>query len=721
MATSGKSATKCFSIVCAILLGAANCSAHAQQPARTPTLVLGTVQVVDQETRSKSINETSFESLIRALFSSDPAIRVATAETAGPAYFVLDSVLQTIQSSVTWTGRLREVGEPLGYKDYSFVAEQLLGPVSLVDLNGFRTLGLNEIAQLVRRGMINDTPQVQTPARYAIGCFKAGDDFGARAAAELRSDLRRVMQSRLKVQSVQLFVCPENSRYGAKRDPATAVIQGGLTIVKDQRAAGLEARSDIKLTLEWQGSLLPLPEFRRGRLYDLRERQNYLELVAGSIDEALNNTSRDDLKRIAAAFAEPGNARNLSEELIKQERLPRLALALLQSAKPNLTGSDAYLAGRAQQMTKDPRAAEASFRLAIETEGQPADVFRFLGKALIDQGKFSEAVDELSKAYALNPFSEEVVADYVQMLYLRGQKEEAAKVANQAVLSGGANSKVVELAAWIEIEKEQGKGREKAKYDTAVSLIRQGFARANAGDKALVGLTKRFVSNAQAKDTEYPALAVEQVLDLAIANAPDDAELFKLRGRHRFYLPYGAEQFRSSAADFRNAIAMLQRNGRNISFMDLELAEALFLNRNYEEAVKVAEEFVARVEKTEDNPVTAYTGIKTFPPVAHLIVASANFLLHRLPEPDVYLDGLLLNYSEWPAIKSRLPIGEKGSIVELTREEWSFGTFVGFACYELQGDEKLTVKQLVDKVQKRLRPTAEPQACTSAESNQPTK
>jgi tetratricopeptide (TPR) repeat protein len=411
----------------------------------------------------------------------------------------------------------------------------------------------------------------------------------------------------------------------------------------------------------------------------------------------------------------------LSEELIKQERLPRLALALLQSAKPNLTGSDAYLAGRAQQMTKDPRAAEASFRLAIETEGQPADVFRFLGKALIDQGKFSEAVDELSKAYALNPFSEEVVADYVQMLYLRGQKEEAAKVANQAVLSGGANSKVVELAAWIEIEKEQGKGREKAKYDTAVSLIRQGFARANAGDKALVGLTKRFVSNAQAKDTEYPALAVEQVLDLAIANAPDDAELFKLRGRHRFYLPYGAEQFRSSAADFRNAIAMLQRNGRNISFMDLELAEALFLNRNYEEAVKVAEEFVARVEKTEDNPVTAYTGIKTFPPVAHLIVASANFLLHRLPEPDVYLDGLLLNYSEWPAIKSRLPIGEKGSIVELTREEWSFGTFVGFACYELQGDEKLTVKQLVDKVQKRLRPTAEPQACTSAESNQPTK
>jgi tetratricopeptide (TPR) repeat protein len=342
-------------------------------------------------------------------------------------------------------------------------------------------------------------------------------------------------------------------------------------------------------------------------------------------------------------------------------------------------------------------------------------VFRFLGKALIDQGKFSEAVGELGKAYALDPVSEEVVADYVQILYLREQKEKAGEVANQAVQSGGANSKVFELAAWIEIEKGQ------KHYETAVSLIQQGFARAAVGDKALVGLTKRFATDAQAKPAGYPALAVGQVLDLAIANAPDDAELFKLRGRHRYYLPYAAEQLQRSAEDFKIAIETLQRSGSNIDYLDLERAEALFLSKNYEEAVKVAEGFVARVDKTEDSPVTAYTGIKTFPPVAHLIIASAGFLLHKLSEPNVYLDGVLRNYSEWPTTKSRLPIGEKGSIVEVIREQWNFGMFVTFACSELRLNEKFTVKQLVDSVQKRLKPTVEPQPCPLAESNQPNK
>jgi tetratricopeptide (TPR) repeat protein len=691
----------------------ASTSTWAQGRDKAPELgviVMSDAQVLDDVARERGLDADAVTGALRFIMSLEPDLLVVsaganlpkTSTTVGESR--LSSVVQRLQDTIIWTGDLR--------RSAAGKAPIRLGPVTLSDAKGGRPEALSEIALLVKRNIRGDSPSPRAVA-VRIGCLAASGSQAEGLVREFQSALAAAVDKALLMSAVA--GAGGTGADGACEAPGSPRADGEAVVVGSLSEA--EGKIDIQPSLSWRAQVapltVPLPRFQGSSADYLAQRREYYGSIARAISAYTGGEcplsavvlGHERMSSSAEARVDTGSA------IIKDGSCPFVALSLLQRGPDQPDAGLLYELGLAYQAIGNLPLAARSFESAIAKNADWPEAHRALASTLFEQQRFAEAMVQFETALRLKKLPD-IHAKYAQAAFLTGDQAKAEEQIELAAIdpTEGQNSEVQLLAARLSVDLARS-NRDHA-LDTYFPRAMQhvAYGLKNFPDnRAFVRAGKDLAAVAAVlgASADYTTVA-DEALTLVLENVRDDAEASLLRGRVRVQaaLRTNERNLKSGIDDLQDASDRVSRSPEQaasnveLRVVDLDLAEALFLDAKFKNAGETARQFLSRNSSDED-------GTSSYQPVARLLISAAEIMAGR-PGPSqkmsVQLDDYIKPNQPWPALKLAIPTATGGMSIPVAI--WSFTDFDHYVCTRVPSPLREDIRALSSRIQDALAPPA---------------
>jgi tetratricopeptide (TPR) repeat protein len=659
-----------------------------------PMLIIDEVQSLDEGANKRGIAADALTGTLRLLFATEPSVQVLNAEgglglRAPQNSYVVSSSIRSIQDAIVWLGTFRRIESPDGAGQQS--KPVALGPITIAERGGLQPSALTEIVSLIRRQIQDDIAGVEKKYRYRIGCFTVkGASVAVQLANQVRLELDQVLARDFGLRNAGMDACKAAGRPVA--EPDIVIVQGA--VLQFSGALALQAELLWNSESKEGRQVTPLPGWREETGQRAKPASQNMRTLSRAIAAAMETPQAD----IAAAHnaVERGAKETLEQaaKFLDLGRAPYLALAMLQQLDGKPTAELSYQLGRVHHATGNAPTAEAHFRKAIELApkdwSQLPKLKSQLGIVLLEQQKFSEA--ETLFAESLSQLDDPAIrVRYLRTLYLLGKSAAASEQISLLREKPPVDPEVLSIAVRLSLDSG----------DTARALefLQAGITDPQADKSVFVVMAKILATNAiGSKDGR--AQDAKTALEIVLRNSPEmDPEAYLLLGRATLMTSTTGDSggtTKDAIDAFEQAKRLAKRSAKNspdLAVVALELAEAYFLNGDYQRAAETAQEFL----KTEAVPDF---GASSYYPVAHLLVVAGDYLRGALTDDPAKE---LLHRTQHlknapPQLVAKIPTFQ-GKFIDVPVARWSFDTFDNYACKKLSEPQRSVVRGLSEGVQ----------------------
>jgi Flp pilus assembly protein TadD len=589
--------------------------------------------------------------------------------------YTLTGSLRDFRNGTVWMGELTWPGG---------TTVRYLGPIIAQQGPAQRDALAIEITSAIKQ-ILNADFSAAEYIRVQSACF----DYDRRTLAEdIATGFPRLLNVELnKLQKLSASTSlNEDCKPQATRDKSAATVNG--YVKQGRNYIGIDPFIIV------QSLKIPLPQFHSDEDNVVDKLEQYAILLAKSAINAIHPDTYISAKRAAASLRLPrARKEQLGSELLRENNYS-LAVAVLQRSSTPRSPEANYALGRAYRGLGDLSAAEAGLRQVVSMKPGWIEARAELGTVLLEREKYEEAKDQFLSVLRHTPRLPGIYRKLAQAVFLSGDLDFARAVAQRALEENSADADTLLLLCQVLIrEKDFSQAYKELSNALAIHPNNEDFL------QLMWEVAIRAAAGTQIEDLTTAAVAVATVKAKLQNKGVQDPDLNLLAGRINMQLyAKGRDSTGQAIAEFRAASAAPVNRGTDAPMLqvaELELAEAQFLNGQYEDAIRSAQLFLER-------PKPSTVDVESYTPVAHLITVASEYLLGRSGEAsDVILKAKIEGFREWPRlwlINSR----STGNVTKVPLARWSFCALDTYARTKLLAPQSSVVMKLNGLVQEQV-------------------